>query len=288
MVVIKITVVLCGGGVKGSFQAGFLHSLIKSQKYEIERVYGSSIGAILSPLVANKRVDLLETIFFKIEKFDDIFQKWPWYYFLPKKILMFFKLGYYRKNNIAKLVWDHLNIQEKEKENDICRIKTWNVLDRKEKWFGGSGDSEELYHGMIASSHLWLLVPPYFYKDEYYLDGGACSLFPIEELLSGDFDPEKKVLFIDNSCRNYDSIIRDELPTNALELMHRLHDCTLEQSCTVKLQILKNKYKQNIEIIRPDVDIFLSNIDFNQDKIKKNFELGKAAFTKNENKMFQY
>ena len=50
---IPCTIVLCGGGVKGTFQSGFLTELINSEKYDIQTIYASSVGSLLAPAVAN-------------------------------------------------------------------------------------------------------------------------------------------------------------------------------------------------------------------------------------------
>ena len=59
-----VDVVLCGGGIKGAFQAGFLYALLESGKYEIDNIYAVSVGALIAPLLANKRKDLIKDMFF--------------------------------------------------------------------------------------------------------------------------------------------------------------------------------------------------------------------------------
>jgi predicted acylesterase/phospholipase RssA len=57
---LKVRVVLPGGGAKGAWQVGFLKELLASGEVEIDKVYGTSVGAGISPFVAANRMDLGE------------------------------------------------------------------------------------------------------------------------------------------------------------------------------------------------------------------------------------
>ena len=273
----KVVLVLCGGGVKGSFQAGFLHAMIEHDKYEVELIFGSSIGAIMAPIVANKRLDLLEKLVYDLNGLNDFCKKWPFWECFPT----FRKMGYYKKNNLSQIVWNSLSIDEKCIANNKCRLVAWDIQKRNEKWFGGHPYNNNVLEGMTASSNLWLLVPPY---QDTYLDGGSCNIYPIDPLFNGSFS-HAHVFFIDSSTREHKETYTS--PRNAIELMYQLHDSVIDEMGALKLDVLKNTFGNNLEIIRPDNDIFESPIDFDREKMKKSFEDGRQKYLKNEALFFQ-
>jgi predicted acylesterase/phospholipase RssA len=274
-----LTLVLCGGGVKSTFQIGYLIELLQSG-IEIDEIYASSMGSILAILVANKRIDLLETLYDHITKLSDPFTKWPWYY-ISNYISMFFRLGMYKKNNLVNLVWDKLSDQEKEIAKNTCNIATWNILEKKQEWFGGKNTSiTDFYNGLTASCSLWLLVPPLAYKNSYYLDGGCCDFFPINPLIDTSLKGDQKVIFLDSCTRDHKPL--DKLPTNAIDLMFNLHDICLDRIGEMQLEKLHHKYQENLMIIRPEYDILANTLDFDKLKMAKNIILGREKFKKTE------
>lgn len=278
-----LTLVLCGGGVKSTFQIGYLIELLKSG-IEIDEIYASSMGSILAILVANKRIDLLETLYDHINKLSDPFTKWPWYY-ISNYISMFFRLGMYKKNNLVNLVWDKLSEQEKEIAKNTCNIATWNILEKKQEWFGKANTNIiDFYNGLTASCSLWLLVPPIKYKNSYYLDGGCCDFFPINPLIG--LSLKGKVIFLDSCTREPKPL--ETLPSNAIDLMFNLHDICLDRIGEMQLEKLKNKYEENLMIIRPEYDILNDTLDFDKLKMAKNILLGREKFKKTEKEFINF
>jgi predicted acylesterase/phospholipase RssA len=274
---IPCTLVLCGGGVKGTFQAGFLTELINSEKYDIQSIYASSIGSILAPIVANKRVDLLKDIFMSINNISDLIEKWPWYYF-PRLLkglhLILFKYGIYKNNKLPDKMWNCLSMDEKINANKICKVVAWNICKKQQCWFGGNDNIDELLIGIKASCNLWLLVPPFKHNNEIYTDGGACYFNPINLLLENK--TSNKILFIDTDTR----IIEDLKikPRNAIELMYVLHDNVIDILGQKQIDELKEMYKDQLIIIRPDKNIFKNNMELDKYKMNKFFEAGRKKF----------
>ena len=86
-----------------------------------------------------------------------------------------------------------------------------------------------------------------------------------------------------NSSYSYNS----ESPKNALELMYSLHDNAIEVLANQDLQLLKNKFTNNLVVVRPEIDLFVNNLDFNKSKMLQNFNNGKEHYEKNEINMFK-
>ena len=54
----KLILALAGGGIKGVFQLSVLKTIFddpESSKIEIEEIYASSVGALISPYILTKR-----------------------------------------------------------------------------------------------------------------------------------------------------------------------------------------------------------------------------------------
>jgi predicted acylesterase/phospholipase RssA len=279
----KVTLVISGGGVRGSFQAGFLYALLESNKYEIEEIHATSIGAILAPLAINGKKDALKNIYEDIKAFNDIFTKWWFPISIFKFFNIFLKLGMFKSLDLPEQMWNTLEKDEQIKAANKCRISSFNYSKNKEDWFGGDGDTDKFLNGLKASTALWLLVPPFKIENQFYIDGGSCNLFPVNLLLNSNTS-DRKIIFIDNSTRN-PKIERTE-PKNALDLMFNLHDESLNNLGSLQLELLKIKYKDNLVIIRPEEDIFKNNIDFDKNKMKRFFHEGYIMFEKNESRFF--
>jgi len=266
----KITVVICGGGVKGTFQAGFLYALLTDDHYEVEKVYASSIGAVLAPFVAANRPEYLKEFCFKLTKLETYFEKW----WLPAWICSFWTLGFFKKNNLASHAWKYFDATDIGVIESKCNIVAWNVLKNCEEWFTG----QYVRDGITASSSLWLLVPPFKLNNQYYLDGGCRNIYPIDILLnnSDNKNPIDKIFFLDSSTRICKE--KAKLPRNAIQLLYQLHDSTLEDYGRLKLELLEEKYGESLLIIRPDEDIFDSNVDFNIKKMEASFKHGENIY----------
>jgi predicted acylesterase/phospholipase RssA len=274
----KIILVLTGGGVKCSFQIGFLIELLKHDKFEIELIYGCSFGALLAPLVANKRLDILVCFFDIIKSIDQVAINWPWYYFprLFKGIHnIFFNKGYYQDLKVTDILWNLLSEEEKINASQKCRIPAWNLINKKQDWFGGNSNIIDFYNGIKASIALWLFVKPYKYKDIIYTDGGSCFLHPVEPLIK-DKVKHKKILFIDSCTRELKPLEQD--PPDALSLMYHLHDININTIGKMQLTKLKEIYNKRVIIVKPDIDLLKNTLDFDKNRIFSNIELGKKKY----------
>jgi predicted acylesterase/phospholipase RssA len=278
----KVILILPGGGVRCTFQMGFLHDFLKSEKYDITQIYASSMGAIIAPLVVNKKIDLLKNMFQEINKLEDIFIKWNWYYFpwiFKGFFNLFYKLSIYKSNKLFDLVWDKLSLIEKQKTYQILQVPAYNMKTNTEDWFFANENNNinDLYHMIKASSSLWMLTPPYEYNNNLYLDGGSCNLFPINTIInSSQIKTDYKIIFINNSPRIKKTQIKKA--NNVLELMYNLHDNTLDNVGNFQIDKLKTIFGDQLIIIYPDTELFINSIDFNKFKMLKNFEYGQEKY----------
>lgn len=99
---VRVRLILPGGGVKGTFQVGFIQAMQRSDKYEIDHVYGTSVGALIAPFAVCGRIDRVADHFASLRSINDIVDEWPWYIrMLPTSIRVLFKLGAFRSIKLA-------------------------------------------------------------------------------------------------------------------------------------------------------------------------------------------
>lgn len=273
-------IILPGGGVKGAFQVGFVDAMQRSGKYDIDHVYGTSVGALIAPFVASGRIHKVAEQFRSLRSIDDLVEKWPWYVnMLPTSVRVMFKLGAFKSLKLADRLIAMLredNIPAREYAN--CSVVAWDVLNKKEKWW--SGESDDLGIGMKASSNLWLLVPPLKTDNTYYIDGGATELVPISARHTGL--PCNPCIYVVLRCERRRTPPRPakDIPGNALELMRMLHQDAYMQLSDREVDAFSRDRaggRRVVELFPPE-DIFDHAMEIDPAKMDTFFRFGKEAF----------
>ena len=118
----SIHFILPGGGVKGSFQGGFLYELDKSAKdlFTISRIDGTSVGALNGYAFSLGRLQDIYDIWFNISSIHDIFENWtelPYLSNITCGYRLLNNYGLYGTNNLRKLICD---VEDKACHNTKC------------------------------------------------------------------------------------------------------------------------------------------------------------------------
>lgn len=266
----KVWLILPGGGVKGVFQMGFLRGLFETNKIEIDRVYGTSIGAIMSPLIASKQFDLLYNIFDKVNSINDVLQPWGWFANCFKILPLFTKLGAYQKvklvDIVLKEIYDRFPSEEITNMFDKCKVVAWDVINKNEVWFTG----KDLPIGIKASSALTIAVPPIEYDNMLLTDGGITEIIPITKALE-DYEKESDkddilILIVDCATRVPHKVAK---PQNPLFFMIELL-CDASSSLTYReLETALTHFPGKIHYIKPKKDVFSNAIDIDKSKMRE-------------------
>ncbi len=196
----KYALCLEGGGFRGSYQAGVIHGL-HDNGVEFSAAAGTSVGALNSAFVAQKKLDALKDIWmnFKIREVFEVENEE-----LEKALSLNFKdidllklskailstslnLGLDVKP-LMKLISDNVD-EDLIRESDInFGLVTYNVSDRR---------GEELMINDIPEGHLhsYLLASSYLpgFKQQklngkYYLDGGVYNNMPSNLLARNGYE----------------------------------------------------------------------------------------------------
>jgi predicted acylesterase/phospholipase RssA len=278
----KIRIILSGGGVRGAYQVGVLSSIMNSGKYEIDKVYGCSVGAIQSPLVAMGATDRLINFYKGLKTIDDVVERrsifgiklpdWD----IIKYFSVLFKMGAYKRIKVDEMVAANLTKEELDAVKDKCHVVAFNVTNNTETWFTG----DKLLEGIKCSVALWYVVPPYKYHDDYYVDGGACEVFPLNYILNKEYETgeidtfDGLYIFVDLDTRQY---YTRTAPTNILGLMSNIHVSALCKVAELEENKLKRLLGDRLVIIRPDdnTTVLRDTFDLDQTRIMQTIELGK-------------
>jgi predicted patatin/cPLA2 family phospholipase len=271
---IKLRIMLPGGGVKGCFQLGVLSHILESDKFEIDSVYGCSIGAILAPFIANNNIDSLVEVFNNIKNINDVVEARQIFGItVSNKILLglfaFFKLGAYKSIKLVDQVYNLLSSDEIKIAQEKCHVVSYDILNNVETWFTG----EDLQMGIKCSSALWLAVPPISYKNGLYSDGGVTEVFPVTYIIDHDLNTKFDGMYLFIDCDTRKPYI-NTVPTDGLTLMSYLHWGASLRLSKLELTKLNDNLDNNLVIIRPEINILNNALDINQNKMKQMFDAG--------------
>jgi predicted acylesterase/phospholipase RssA len=273
----KVRIVLPGGGVKGSFQLGFLSQLFKEYPdIEIDTVYGCSIGSIISPFVANKKVEKVINIFNNIKTIDDVIErrtffgiKIPNWVFL-NLLFFIFDFGAYKRISLVDKIKENLNEEELKIAGEKSRVVAYNYTDNCEEWFNG----DNLLDGIICSSALWMGVPPITLSNgKIYSDGGVTELFPVSYIIDHHENTnfKGKYLFVDLDTREH---ITNSPPKSGIDYLMYLQYASCNDLALMELNKIQDYLGDKLIIIKPDKNIFTNALEINQQKMKENFNMG--------------
>jgi predicted acylesterase/phospholipase RssA len=106
----NIHFILPGGGVKGSFQGGFLYELLHtySDHFTVSRIDGTSVGALNGYAFALGKKTQLRDTWFKIEKLEDIFEPFtnlPILNAVSQGYKLVNQYGIYNSQKLANLIY---------------------------------------------------------------------------------------------------------------------------------------------------------------------------------------
>ena len=299
-----IKIILPGGGVKCSYQVGFMDALLSNddffKKYEIVEINGSSGGAIVGSYAATGQIEKLKDIITKYEKLNDVFEPWfyvpyinnlPVIHFITKLINLFFAITKKSLLNPYKLYEsiDFLNDNmlrgchdSKIIGLDKFNCVVTNLTDQKIEYINGTSKLIKDY--IKASSTLWMLCPPYEINNKEYMDGGLCELYPMghdktfpDATFNNDEVIENLNIHPTHEDENCKYIIVN--PQNGKPSKHSSKDIFYYLNSIIHIthhqlsyhrilhhDMLNNK---NIKNYVMSGNIFDSNIDINNNKIRK-------------------
>jgi len=184
----KIHFILPGGGVRGAFQAGFLYKLTKeySDKFEIVRIDGTSVGSINGFAVMNNDIEKLRETWMNVTNVNDLFDNWsdtPVIGYLSSAYYGYHNSGLFSNSKLKNIIknthdtgWEEKNKIEQDKYS--CAVV--NLENGKTKYVYGSDPNIIDY--VTASASPWVISNPVDIDGEQYADGSLLETYPIKHV----------------------------------------------------------------------------------------------------------
>ncbi len=284
----KIHFILPGGGVRGSFQAGFLYSLFTdySDYFETIKIDGTSVGAINGISIASENYEELKKLWHNINSIEDLFDTWSnnslfgtWISYYRG----FFNNGLFNNNGIKNLLinnvlekWKNKKIEEKKKFSCVA------VNVNKANTLYIDGDDENIIDYITASASPWIISNPVKINNQLFTDGGLLETYPLKNVKKCNAD---LTVIVGYDQEHFNFIEADN--SNLLEYLATLIDISrFNSNNTIKMR----------EIISDENIIKLSNpmkvsfLEFNKENIQYGFlqgtEFAKSFFETYLNKQY--
>ena len=255
-----------------------LQSIIRSGHFHIDTVYGTSIGAILAPLISVENIDKIVGIFNNINTIYDVVQRrsfcgipYPnWQ--IVMALTSFLQMGVYEKIGIVDTMLSKMTTAEITLAKTKCHVVAFDILNNKEQWFTGN----ELEKGIECSSALWLAVPPISYNNTLFSDGGVTEVFPVTYILDHDNNVPFDGVYIFIDCDSRETYT-NPVPSDGLTLMSMLQWSATTRLADYELQKLQTTLNDKLYMIRPTKNILSGALDINPERMKATFDAGVIA-----------
>lgn len=274
----SIHFILPGGGVRGSFQAGFLWCLRTHYEnlYTINKIDGTSVGALNGFAFILNDIDQIKNIWFNINSIDDIFNSYsdkPIWGKIKSIYNGFYEKSVCQNDGLKKIINDNiLNIDRDKLKLYNCVVT--NVYKGIYEYI--HGDNDNIVDYIVASASPWIIAPPVPIDNYIYIDGGLMQTYPIENIKTSSADI-KLIVGTDKTHSN-----KLGMPgTNIFHYLIRLIDISrLNNSNINKLE----KYIKKYNIVSIENPLEYPFLEFNKEYVLEGFNDGIASahiFAKN-------
>ena len=293
----KIHFILPGGGVKGSFQAGFLYELNKSAEslYTIGRIDGTSVGALNGYAFALNEIEELYEIWNTIDTISDVFDNYinvPYLSNISSGYNLIQNYGLYNNNTLLKKIeklytkdmiitdtdhkssdlLNHIADIDEKKRNREQLLEKFNcvvtcIREGTYKYINGTNTNITKY--ITASASPWIISNPIEIDEDLFTDGGLLHTFPTDYINKEEYDLTMIV--------GYDSMYNTtngHEGTNTLNYLGRLIDIVrLNTNNINNINNLITSDNENLVIIENSMKIDF--LDFNKKAISEGFTNGR-------------
>jgi len=267
----SIHFILPGGGVRGSFQAGFIYQLRKqySDLFEIYQIDGTSVGALNGMAMLLNEPEHIKNLWFSIHSIETIFNPWaqkPIWGRLKTVYNSFYNKSVYQNDGLKQLVYNNFKNIDTNRLNKYNCVVT-NIFTAEHEYKNGTNEFIQDY--IIASASPWIIAPPMNIDNHLYVDGGLLQTYPIENIKQSKADI-KLLLGLDSTHTNKIGMAGQ----NMITYLARLIDISrLNHPNIKKLNHTINKY--NIITIENPLDYPF--LEFTKERVIQGFDLGIEA-----------
>lgn len=182
----KIHFILPGGGIRGSFQAGFLYTLFNNYKeyFEIARIDGTSVGSVNGFATILGEIEALKSIWYNIHSINDFFGTWSDNPIIGKLLNLyrgFYNNGVYDNKRLKDLLLNNLQDRYNQTGNNClskysCAVTNMNSA--RIEYI--SGTNTNIFNFITASAAPWIITNPMKIEEELYTDGCLLETYPLK------------------------------------------------------------------------------------------------------------
>jgi predicted acylesterase/phospholipase RssA len=182
--------ILPGGGLRGSFQAGFLYKLFKDYKnfFKIYKIDGTSVGAINGITIICNKLELLKNTWVKIKNINDFFSNWsntPIIGGIYNIYYGFYNNGLYNNQLLLDKLTKNLDIENCVNLNKFsCAVTNVDKANVEYKL----GTNKDIIKYVVASASPWIICNPYLINKTCYTDGCVLETYPIKYVSNSKAD----------------------------------------------------------------------------------------------------
>lgn len=281
--------VLSGGGIGGSYQAGALKYLIEEKNLSFDIICGSSVGAINGSFLAQyKKEDEKQAISDLIDFWLKLKQKNVYKNWFPFGRFQIWKQGLYNTKPLEDLIGKVINKDKLKASGRRLSIGTVSVSTGEYKTYNEY--SKSILRAIVASSSFPLFFPPYKVEDDYEFDAGIREYIPLKQAIDLGAT-EIYIISTDTNKLNYNNPEK----LNILEITKRFILTMSDEVITNDLKVLNdinikvargyvcNKRVIKCHLLKPDKQLTDDTLKFDKLTIMKLIKQGYVeAFTKFE------
>lgn len=280
----RATLVLSGGGAKGAFQIGAERVLREEHGFRWERIFGVSVGALNTLLLAQQEYDRLTQLWLTIRE-KDIYRKFSWPV-LAFRIAIQRKLGLYDDSPMRKLIQQYGANRTFRVPAHVGRVSL--VSGEYELVPHTAPDFLDAVWQSATMPVIWEAI-----GDQAYVDGGVRNVTPLGDALGhhpteivviacspGRSEPAKAPAnLLDVAKRSLTDITINEILLNDVQEFIRINDL-VRQAHEAGLELKKQNgepYRYCPITVFEPVNPLGDVLDFRQESIRRSLRHGEEV-----------
>ncbi len=275
----KRSLVLSGGGSRGSYQVGAIQALLEGGR-TWNSIHGISVGTLNGSWLAMHSqyeqpqcIHGLLDIWNNINNTDDIFTRWN-----PIKpvnyLYSMWKGSLHSGQPLERLVDKFLDISRLKNSGVKFTIGCVNL--NSSEYVVLDQTSENMKAFILASSHLPLVFEPIDIYGERWVDGGIRHQIPILEALKER--PDEIDVILTSPITTRDRILPATNLTSAPRVALRASEIMSDQiylmDCYTVLRAARTLENVKINVYIPSISPNQNSMDFNKENIQAGIKLG--------------
>lgn len=277
---IRIHLILPGGGVRGSFQGGFLYILMKffPDCFEFVKIDSASAGALNGSGLCLKLYDELNSFWLNFTSINDIFAPYssiPLIGTLVNAYSSYYNMGLNTNIKLDKYIDTFFKKSNPEKsELEKINIVVTNLNTSRYEYINGINPNFKSF--LKASASPWILTCPTVINNTSYTDGSLLQQFPIKNIGKVDCD---KVLIIGVDTKYFKHMYSD-IGSNLFGYINKVLD-VLYLQCNLENYLKIKEFDHNSDkVYIAKYDLNFSPLDFSQENINRGLQHGKTEAVK--------